>query len=260
MSEHDDHIMTRSATRRIAVGDGELHVEICGEGEPLLLLHGFTGCGRDWQHAGRAALQPGHRLIVPDARCHGLSGDPGGGFDHRACARDALAVLDALGVERCRAIGLSLGGNTLLHMATMQPARIAAMVVVSATPRFPDQARAIMRMTDVDHLPAAERARMAATHPGGAAQIAALLDIQRGFAESHDDLCFTAETLGAISARTLVVYGDRDPLYPVELGVELHRGIAGSALWVVPGGGHVPVFVERAPGFVAEARRFLSGA
>lgn len=245
-------------TRRVDVGAATLHVELRGDGAPLLLLHGFTGCGRDWQYAGRDALQPGHRLIVPDARGHGLSDNPGGAFDHRLCARDALALLDALGIERCHAIGLSLGGNTLLHMACMQPARIAGMVIVSATPRFPERARAIMRSTDLDALPAAETARLAASHPGGAQQIAALFDIQRGFADSHDDLCFTAESLAAIRARTLVIYGDRDPLYPLELGLELYRGIADAALWVVPGGGHVPVFVERAPAFAAEARGFLA--
>ena len=245
-------------TARIPVGDATLYVESSGAGEPLLLLHGFTGCGRDWQYAGREQLRPGHRLIVPDARGHGLSDNPGGAFDHRRCAHDALALLDALGIDHCRAIGLSLGGNTLLHMCTLQPTRIRAMVIVSATPRLPEQARALMRATDADGLPPAELARLEAAHPRGEAQIRALLDIQRGFADSHDDLCFTAATLGRIRARTLIVQGDRDPLYPIELSVELYRGIPDAALSVVPGGGHLPVFLEQAPAFVGMARRFLA--
>ncbi len=246
--------------RTIEVNGISMHVELQGAGEPLLLLHGFTGCGADWQHAGRSALAPGHRLIVPDARGHGRSTNPGGDFDHRLCAGDTLALLDALGVARCRAIGLSLGGNTLLHMATMQPERIAAMAVVSGTPYFPAQARAIMRATDRAALPPAEQGRLKASHPRGEAQIEALFDVQRGFAESHDDLCFTPPSLGRISARTLVVYGDRDPLYPVELGLALFRGIPKASLWVVPGGGHVPVFAGQAPAFVSAARAFLSPA
>jgi hypothetical protein len=47
-------------------------------------------------------------------------------------------------------------------------------------------------------------------------------------------------------------------LYPVELAIELYRGIAGSALWVVPNGGHGPIFGERAALFRSEALTFLS--
>src|SRR5205085_392614 len=59
---------------------------------------------------------------------------------------------------------------------------------------------------------------------------------------SYDDLAFTPPQLGRISARTLLVQGDRDPLYPVELGVELFRSIPAAALSVVPNAGHGPVF------------------
>ena len=48
----------------------------------------------------------------------------------------------------------------------------------------------------------------------------------------------------------LLVYGDRDPLYPVEMGVEMYRAIPHAALWVVPGGGHGPIFREATPAFV----------
>ena len=62
------------------------------------------------------------------------------------------------------------------------------------------------------------------------------------FATSEDDMAFTQPQLAAITARALIVHGDRDPLYPVELAIELFRGIPGSALWVVPNGGHGPIF------------------
>ena len=58
--------------------------------------------------------------------------------------RDVLALLDHLGIARVKAIGLSMGAKTLLHMATQQPDRIDAMVLVSATPYFPAPARAAM--------------------------------------------------------------------------------------------------------------------
>jgi pimeloyl-ACP methyl ester carboxylesterase len=79
----------------------------------------------------------------------------------------------------------------------------------------------------------------------------------RAFADDREDMNFTATTLAAITARTLIVHGDRDPLYPVELAVELLRGIPNSQLWVVPNGGHGPIFGDQAPPFVEAAMNFL---
>jgi pimeloyl-ACP methyl ester carboxylesterase len=227
-----------------------------GTGEPLLLLHGFTGCGDDWQHVFAKPIE-GYRVIAPDLRGHGRSTNPGGTFLFKDVARDIFALLDLLGIERVKAIGMSAGANTLLHMATQQPSRIDAMIHVSGTPRFPDQARAIMKtMTEESRSPA-EWAEMRGRHHHGDDQIRALWRHARGFADDRDDMNFTASTLAAITARTLIVHGDRDPLYPVELAVELYRAIPNATLWVVPNGGHGPIFGEQAAPFVTEATSFL---
>lgn len=70
---------------------------------------------------------------------------------------------------------------------------------------------------------------------------------------------FTRDELGTITADTLIVFGDRDPLYPVSMAVELREAIPHSWLWVVPNGGHGPVFGRHAPGFVEAALTFLAG-
>jgi len=88
-------------------------------------------------------------------------------------------------------------------------------------------------------------------------QVVALWDWARGLADSYEDMNFTPPALGRITARALVVYGDRDPLYPLEIGVEMYRAIHGSELWVVPGGGHGPVFLEAAGLFAETALTFL---
>ncbi len=54
------------------------------------------------------------------------------------------------------------------------------------------------------------------------------------------------------------MHGDRDPLYPVEQAVELLRGIPNASLWVVPNGGHGPIFGEQAAPFVRTATAFLT--
>lgn len=228
-----------------------------GEGEPLLLLHGFTGCGDDWQQVFATPLE-GYRIIAPDLRGHGRSTNPAGTFLFKDVARDIFALLDSLGIDRVKAIGMSAGANALLHMATQQPSRIAAMIHISGTPRFSDQARTIMRtMTEAARSPA-EWAEMRGRHHHGDDQIRALWRHAREFADDRDDMNFDAATLAAITARTLIVHGDRDPLYPVELAVELYRAIPNSALWVVPNGGHGPIFGEQAAPFVSMATAFIS--
>jgi len=250
-----------TAHRTEAVNGIEMHAELRGQapGEPLVLLHGFTGAAGDWAHVfDRDDLARRYRLIVPDLRGHGRSTNPGAAFTHRQCALDLSAFLDRIGVGRFRAIGLSLGGNTLLHLATREPERVSAMVLVSATMYYPAEARAIMRAMAPEARSDAEWAEMRARHAHGDAQIRALWTIAQGFADSHDDMAFTPPLLGTIKARTLIVYGDRDPLYPVEMGVAMYRAIPGAQLAVVPGGGHGPIFAgDQKTAFVRQALSFF---
>jgi pimeloyl-ACP methyl ester carboxylesterase len=94
-------------------------------------------------------------------------------------------------------------------------------------------------------------------HAGGDPQIEALLASTVAFSESYDDLNFTPPYLSTIRARTLIVQGDRDPLYPVEISVEMAKAIPNSSLWIVPDSGHGPVIGERWPEFVRTATAFL---
>jgi pimeloyl-ACP methyl ester carboxylesterase len=228
-----------------------------GEGEPLLLLHGFLGAGGDWAHVFDLDQLARRRTVIsPDLRGHGRTDNPAGTFTHGQCADDVAALLDHLGVARCQAIGLSLGGGVLLHLATRSPSRLTAMAIVSAPPRFPEPARAFMRQTRAPEA-AAEWEALRQKHVRGDDQIRALFAHARAFADSHDDMAFSAASLAKIEARTLIVYGDRDPLYPVDLAVEMYRAIPGAALWVVPGGGHGPIFGDQREAFVAGARQWF---
>jgi len=245
----------------VHVNDIEMYYEMEGTGRPLLLLHGGGGCQENWIHAGCDQFARQYTLIKPDARGHGRSTNPSKTITHKQCALDMFALLDHLGIEKCRAIGLSMGGNILLHMATMQPSRIEAMVVVSATMYFPEQARAIMRLVpEVENQPPQEWEAMRRRHKLGDQQIAALWEWMRGMKDSYDDMNFTPRSLSRITASTLIVYGDRDPLYPVEMAVEMYRAIPRSALWVVPNGTHGPVFFHAVPQFVQTALGFFQAA
>src|SRR4026208_2086547 len=124
----------------IHVNGFDMYFEDRGAGEPLLLLRGGRGSVADWLPVFPEDPD-GYRVIVPDLRGHGRSTNPSGAFTFRQCAQDVLALLDSLGLERLKAIGPSMGPKTLLHAGPVQPARIDAMVIVSATPRFPDALR-----------------------------------------------------------------------------------------------------------------------
>lgn len=237
-----------------------LHYDDRGSGEPLLLLHGGMGIGDDWKHV--FAVDPqGYRIVAPDLRGHGQSTNPAQVFTFRQCAADMLALLDHLEITCVKAIGLSMGAKTLLHMATRRPACIDAMVLVSATPYFPGQLRgaaAQFTAEAFDRLPDSEREALRNRHVGGDEQLRQLYEMTRSFATSYEDMAFTPPQLGTITARTLIVHGDRDPLYPVELAIEMFRGIPKSALWIVAYGAHGPIFGANAGQFVSTALAHLA--
>jgi pimeloyl-ACP methyl ester carboxylesterase len=233
-----------------------MHYDIRGTGAPLLLLHGFTGAGSDWQYL---FPQPpsGFELIVPDLRGHGSSTNPPAVFTFRQAAQDILGLLDHLTIDRIKAIGLSAGAKVLLHTAVMRPGRIQAMVLVSAAPYFPEEARTIMRSMTPDNHSEEEWQMMRIKHKHGDEQIKMLWRQAHEFKDSFDDMNLTPHDISLISARTLIVHGDRDPFYPPEIALRMHQSIPGSSLWLIPNAGHAPVFGERAVPFVEKALVFL---
>src|ERR671937_2872217 len=125
--------MTTEGGQSVEVNGMEMYYEVRGAGEPLVLLHGGGGVGANW---GLIFEEPpdGFQLIVPDMRGHGRSTNPSKEFTFRQLALDVFALLDHLGVGRFKAVGMSMGAKTLLHMATSRPARAEAVVLVSGAP------------------------------------------------------------------------------------------------------------------------------
>jgi pimeloyl-ACP methyl ester carboxylesterase len=249
---------TTPAGHVVRVNDMEMYYEEYGVGKPLVLFHGFGGCGQNW-HPFTAELSERYRLIVVDLRGHGYSTNPANEFTHRQAASDVSLLLEKLGIGHFSAMGMSSGGMILLHMATSQPNRIDSMVLISATSHFPAQARAIMRGASFDRMPRQVQEMYRACAKRGEAQIHQLIAQFKAFHENDDDMNFTAQDLSAITARTLIVHGDRDRFFPVEISVSIYRSIPDAALWIVPGGDHVPIFDATVP-FVSTALRFLDGA
>lgn len=237
------------------IGDLKIYYEELGAGAPLLLLHGFGGCTQNW-HPFVPELSKQYRLIIVDLRGHGHSTNPENRFTHRQAGDDLFLLLDKLGIKRFSAMGMSSGGMTLLHMATSQPLRIEALVLISTTSHFPDQARAIMRRASFATMPeeVVEMYRECAKR--GDEQIHQLITQFNEFHQDYDDMNFTAQLLSTIKARTLVVHGDRDRFFPLEIAVSIYHAIPDSALWIIPEGEHVPIYNPTIP-FIVTVLRFL---
>lgn len=112
----------------VAVAGGSLPVAVSGEGEPLILLHGWTLDHRMWgpQIAGLAGR---HRLVMPDRRGCGRATAPP---DLSREAEDVIAIADHLGFERFALVGLSRGAVVALDVARSFGPRVSALIVSGA--------------------------------------------------------------------------------------------------------------------------------
>lgn len=227
-----------------------------GNGPPLVLIHGFGDCGGAWEPF-TAELGKHYRVIAMELRGHGSSGDFAGPFLFEDSAGDLLALLDHLGLDRVKAMGISAGGMTLLHAAARAPERIEAMVVIGAAHYFPEQAREIMRGVP-GNVPAEVLEGFESCATRGDAQVDGLLRRFHGFKDNDEDIRLSPQELGTIRARTLIVHGDRDVFFPVDVPVEVYAAIPDAQLWIVPGGDHVPIYGPNEKAFTETALRFLA--
>ena len=111
----------------IEVPHGEVSVEPRGQGEPLLLVHGFGSDAEAW----RATSLDEERLLVPvDTRGFGQSSRTPGDYSVHALAEDLVAVLDAQGIERTDVVAHSWGSSLALDLARNHPDRVDQIVLV----------------------------------------------------------------------------------------------------------------------------------
>ncbi|XID95923.1 alpha/beta fold hydrolase [Paenibacillaceae bacterium WGS1546] len=113
-----------------------------GEGEPIVLLHGYCGSRLYWEDTLPPLSSVG-RAIAPDLRGHGASSASERGEDYGmdSLADDLAALLDALGLERAHVFGHSLGGYVALAFAEKHPERLLSLGLVHST-AYPDAEQA----------------------------------------------------------------------------------------------------------------------
>lgn len=252
-----------------------LAVDDRGTGTPVLWGHGLTAsmAGDDQL----AVLVPDlaldrFRLVRYDARGHGRSTgttDPAD-YLYPQLAHDQLAVADALGIDRFVSGGASLGAGTALHVATLAPERVRALVLVIPPTAWEGRAaqggqyrasarlvaeqgvEALIAQTEAEPLPAlfepfadllkgGIRARYEAFDPG---VLSALLAGVGG-----SDLP-EREAVAAMAAPTLILAWDGDPIHPRSTAEELAALLPHAELHVAPS-------LDDVVGWRAAVARFL---
>ena len=115
--------------RSVDVPGGRLAVHDFGAGPAFLLLHAGIVDAWSWEPLTPFLLDAGYRVVAYDRRGIGDSVSEDVAYSDRA---DAIAVLDALGIERACLVGNSIGGMIAIDTAVEFPTRVAALVTVGA--------------------------------------------------------------------------------------------------------------------------------
>ena len=233
-----------------ADGNVRLHFETIGSGEPILLVSGQASDRHVWD-AVRDDFASHHQVIVFDHRGTGESDRPQQpAYTTRAFARDAVAVLDHLGIRRAHAYGISMGGRVCQWLGIDHAERIGALVLGATTP---GNARGVRRSPDVDavlrgsdsaaSLTLEVSPRWMANHPEFMARMAGIerhrvapiaRDLHYRASEAHE----AWDLLPAIAAPTLVIHGSDDRVNPTANAYLLKERIPAAELYIVQGGRH----------------------
>jgi len=221
----------------VELNSANIYYEIHGEGDPLLVLHWYMGSNKiydlwieDWSKE--------YQVILPDLRGHGQSTNPKNVFRHQDVAEDIYDLMDHLKIDKFKALGTSAGAMTLIHMATMDTSRILSMVLIGASSYYPEECRERMKSYKVSDW---EKYKWMNKHVSrGEEQIKKLIYQFNELSYTYEDMNFTPAYLSKIKCPVLIIHGDRDEYFPIDIPVEMYKSIPNSYLWVLPNGRHIP--------------------
>ncbi len=221
-----------------------IHVRDENPGPPLLVLHGGWGYGF-YPFTSQIAALPDRRFVIPDRIGYGASPRVAA-FPprfHHAAAREAIAVLDALAIDRCAIWGHSDGAIIAALIAILAPARVDALILEALhLDRAKPASRDFFTMmaTDPDAFGDRVTSKLAADlGPDWRTPIRADGRVWLDIAATPEDDLFDRR-LSEITAPTLVLHGADDPrTEPGELD-RLRREVPHAQIHVLEGAGHSP--------------------
>jgi pimeloyl-ACP methyl ester carboxylesterase len=265
----------------VRLGTRQVYFESHGEapGVPLLLVMGMGGSCRGWLPLQVPDFSRSRRTVIFDHRGVGGSDDPGGPFSTPEFADDAVALLDALEIERADTLGVFMGGMVAQEMAIRHPQRVRQLVLTGTYAR-PDAKRRML----LEHwrdlalggaaIEVLVRERLLWTLLDDTLEqtdlILSMIDFFKrdGLPLTADvfarqcDACLghdASDRLDQIGSRSLVICGARDQLTPAPLHRQLADGIPDAELVSLSHGAHM-VMVEAAEQFNRIVCHFLDDA
>ena len=273
-------------TREISIHGHRISYREAGEGPVLLLVHGMAGSMETWNQV-MPTLARDFTVVAPDLPGHGASEKLVGDFSLGAFASSLRDLLLALGHERATVIGQSLGGGVAMQLAYQYPERCERLVLVGSG----GLGREVNPLLKVLTLPGSEiLLKVACAGPlrdalGAVGDLGSKLglatsphmqELWRSYSSLGDNetraaflrtLRAVIDTGGqAVSAAnrlhlagempTLIIWGDADPIIPVEHAHAAHEGIEGSRLEIFPDVGHYP-HCEDPEHFIAVLLEFI---
>lgn len=237
----------------VKVNGIDMYYEVYGEGEPLLLLHGWTQSSGFWSEFIPTYARH-FKVYSIDLRGHGRTSQLDADFSIKESARDILELLDHLKLKKVKAIGLSFGGLTLLELASISADRIEAAILIGTSYSYDGAENNQGSDTfSYENLPSSFIEELKKIHPGGESQIRALFNPNLDYQIQLND-----EELRTFNFRTLIVHGDHDEILGVEPAFALHKNIPKSALWIVPNTGHIPIVGANQKSFLKTSLQFLT--
>ena len=261
-----------------AINSGHRYnVEAHGTGDPLVLLHGFSGAASTWQDISER-LAEDYQMIAIDLLGHGASDAPADIASYRmeSVAADIVDLLDQLLVTNPTLLGYSMGGRLALCLACAYTSRFRALVLESASPGLADErARAERRLKDNQLADKIERDGVASfvanweSLPLWSTQSKAQIRAQRAqrLANRPRGLANSLRGLGAgaqpnlwgqlpnLAVPTGLIVGERDDKFR-RINQAMAKAIPRSSLSIIAAAGH-NIHLEDPDAFCHALRTFL---
>jgi pimeloyl-ACP methyl ester carboxylesterase len=226
-----------------------------GSGPPVILLHGvgFTSGGDSWWPIV-GPLSTRLRVLAPDFMGWGLSDRFDREYSFAYLVDFVREFQDALGLERSHVVGHSMGGWIATLLAYESPQRIDKLVLVAAggaatrtlasmtsfsppsREQIETQLRNTVKVPEADFSTLADRAFEKTQVPGAVEAYQKILNHMND--PEHRRRYNTLRRLPHIHVPTMIVWGREDKVNALELGEQLHSGIAGSRLEILDDCGH----------------------
>jgi len=255
--------------------DQILEYDDAGKGLPLLLIHGFPHDRRLWR-SQIAGLEGTARVIAPDLRGFGASGDPAGTMSMDEHAADLHALLEELGIQKVVVAGLSMGGYIALAFLARYPTVVKGLILCNTRAAADtDEARegreTTARKVMVEGvaplaktmLPGMLTQEFRSTRPGSSASIQTMMQEQRtaGVVSALRGMALRPDRtpmLGTITVPTLIITSSADKVIPPSESEAMAKAIPESTLVVIDGAAHLSN-VEAPEAFNSAVRGFMAG-